>query len=208
VKGIPNRFSEAELTWVKSHCEMPRREAHANFVTKFNRGDVTFGAFTGLCKRKGWLTGRNGKFEKDNVPWNEGKTMPFNANSAATQFKKGGLPHNTKWVGHERISKDGYVEISIDEVNPHTGFKRRYVLKHRYLWEMAHGPVPKDMCLKCLDANKTNMALSNWELVPREMLPRLNNRWGRDYDHAPSEVKPALMMVAKIQSKMRSRIKS
>jgi hypothetical protein len=77
--------------------------------------------------------------------------MPYNANSAATQFKKGGVPPNAKFLGYERVSKDGYIEISINQKNPHTGYERRFVLKHKYLWETQNGPVPAGMCLKCLD---------------------------------------------------------
>jgi hypothetical protein len=63
----------------------------------------------------------------------------------------GQLPHNTQYLGHERVSKDGYVEVSIDEVYPHTGYGRRYLLKHVHKWEKANGPVPDGLCLKCVD---------------------------------------------------------
>ena len=52
---------------------------------------------------------------------------------------------------HERINVDGYVEMSIAETNPYTGYERRYVHKHVHLWEASNGPVPKDHCLKCVD---------------------------------------------------------
>ena len=66
---------------------------------------------------------------------------------------------------HERTSKDGYVEISVDQVNPHTGYERRFVHKHRHLWEQANGPLPDGMCLKCLDGDKTNTAPLNLSLI-------------------------------------------
>jgi len=199
MKGTAINYSQEELAFIKARGAKPRREAHVEFVKKFDRADVSLANLTALCKRKGWLTGRSGCFESGHVPDNKGKTMPYNPNRARTQFKKGQLPANTKYAGHERTTRDGYVEISVEEMNPHTGFERRYVQKHRWLWEKENGQVPEGMALKCLDGNKQNTDPSNWKLIPRAMLPRLNNRWGRNYDNAPSELKPTIMAVAELE---------
>jgi hypothetical protein len=129
--------------------------------------------------------------------------MPYNENSARTRFQERRATGQHKYAGHERINKDGYVEISIYETNPHTGFERRYVHKHRWLWEKQHGPIPRDMVLKC-KGDKRNADPSNWELIPRSMLPRLNGRWtGVAYDEAPNELKPTIMAVAKLEHGIR-----
>ena len=203
MKGRPIPYSQAELAWIKSHATDDRREMHARFCRHFQRDDVSLKALNALCKRKGWLTGRTGRYEKGAVPANKGKKMPYHPNSARTQFKAGNKPHNTKYLGHERISNDGYVEISIDEVNPHTGFERRYVLKHRYLWEQANGPVPEGMALKCLDGNRQNCDPSNWEAIPRSMMPYLNGHRGINYDTAAPEVRPAVLLIAKVKNARR-----
>jgi HNH endonuclease len=194
-KNIP--WSAAELVWVEAHRMLLRKDAHAMFCAKFR--EIKLGAYAALCKRKGWTTGRDGRIQKGNVPANKGKKMPFNANRARTQFKKGHQPRNTKFLGHERVSKDGYVEISIDQENPHTGFERRYVLKHKYLWERKNGPVPSGMCLKCLDGNRLNTAPSNWTLIQRALLPFMNGHRGPNYDSAAAEVKPAVLTLAKLK---------
>ncbi len=202
MKGRSIKYSARELAFISRRRRMTRRALHAAFVRAFRRRDVSIDDLKALCTRKGWLTGRNGRFEKGIAPWNTGKTRPYNANSARTQFKKGGLPPNTKYLGHERVSKDGYVEISIKQVNPHTGFERRYVLKHRWLWEQINGPVPKGMALKC-EGDRLDTDPSNWELVPRALLPRLNGRFGRNYDSAPADLKPTIMAVAKLEHELR-----
>lgn len=202
MKGRQIPYSRAELAFLEARKTLPISEFHAAFVKKFGRLDVTPGHLHALRKRKGWKTGRTGCFEKGLVPHNKGKPMPYHPNSAATRFKKGNRPHNTNYLGHERISQDGYVEISIDETNPHTGFERRYVLKHRWLWERQHGPVPEGMALKC-KGERTDCDPSNWELIPRALLPRLNGRFGRDYDAAPAELKPTIMAVTKLEHKLR-----
>jgi hypothetical protein len=178
------------------------RELHTAFIAAFPHHTISLKGFKQLCNAKGFLTGRDGRLVKGNIPANKGKKMPFHPNSARTRFKKGSLPHNTKFAGHERVSKDGYVEISVNERNPHTGFERRHVLKHRWLWEQKHGPVPKGMALKC-KGDRLNTDPSNWELVPRALLPRLNGRFGRRYDAAPAEVKPTIMAIAKLEHRLR-----
>lgn len=203
-RGSNIAYSAEELAFIKRHRKSSRRQLHADFVARFKRRNVKFTHIKALCTRKGWLTGRDGCFNKGNVPANKGKRMRFNANSSRTQFKTGRLPHNVKYAGHERVSKDGYVEISINETNPHTGFNRRYVLKHRWLWEQTHGPVPDGMCLKC-KSDKLNTDPSNWELVPRAFLPRLNGRFGRGYDEAPLELKPTIMTVVKLEHQLRGK---
>jgi hypothetical protein len=208
MKGHYIPYSSAELGFIRRRGKMKRTDLHALFVEKFSRPDVSLANLNALCKRNGWFTGRTGCFEKGLVPHNKGKPHPSarSPNAAKNHFKKGNLPHNTNYLGHERISKDGYVEISVDEVNPHTGFERRYRLKHRWLWEQQHGPIPDGMALKC-KGDKLNCDPSNWELIPRALLPRLGGRYGRGYDDAPQELKPAIMGVVKIEHQIRERRK-
>ena len=136
---------------------------------------------------------------------NKGKKMPFNENSARTQFKKGGLPHNHRGAGHERICpKDGYVILIVAERNPWTGAETRPVLKHRWLWEKANGPIPSGQVLKCLDGDKTNCDPGNWELVSQSMLPRLaGGRKGKGYDQHAPELRPTVLAIAKLEDKAR-----
>lgn len=207
-KGRSIPYSPKELAWIKRRCTRPRREAHALFCRTFSRTNVSLDHFKSLCARKGWTTGRTGCFPKGGTPFNKGKQMPYNANSARTQFKKGGLPHNTKYLGHERVTDDGYVEISVAETNPHTGFCRRYVLKHRHLWEQQHGPVPDGYALKCLDGNRLNTDPSNWIVISRSLLPFLNGRRGPNYDQAAPAVKPAILTLAKLKCARFSKAKA
>jgi hypothetical protein len=192
-------YTAAQLNWIKARATWDRGESHAMFCTEFERYDVTIDNYNALCKRNGWLTGRDGRLKPGNVPWSKGKKLPYNANSAKTQFKKGEQPHNTKYAGHERLHEDGYVYVSAEIVNPHTGFERYYVLKHKYLWENKNGPIPKGMCLKCLDGNRQNADPSNWQLISRGELPHLNGRWSQGYEESPEEVRPVLLTLAKLK---------
>lgn len=209
MKGQPIIYSPEEMAWLEKNKTLIIGEYHAAFVREFGREDIAAKNLHALRKRKGWRTGRTGCFEKGQAPFNKGVPCPEgkggrHPNARKTQFRKGNMPHNTQYLGHERVSKDGYVEISIDETNPHTGFERRYVLKHLYLWEKKNGPVPKGMCLKAVDGNRQNSEPDNWVLIPRGVLPRLNG--GRAcrimaYDTAPDELKPALLTLARVEQK-------
>lgn len=206
-KGRHRKFSAEEMAWLKDNHKLPIADYHRAFVEAFPREDVRPQNLHALRKRMGWKTGRSGCFEKGMTPANKGRRCAEgkggrHPNARRTQFKKGSAPHNTNYVGHERVSKDGYVEISVDEVNPYTGFERRYVLKHRWLWEKANGPVPEGHALKCLDGDRTNTDPSNWEPVPRALLPRLNGGTRKKlvaYDDAPDALKPMILAAAKLQ---------
>lgn len=193
------KYSDMELSWIKQNSKLPRKELQQKFCKKFNRNDVSLGHIKELCFRKGWLTGRTGFFEKGHQPSNKGKKMPYNEKSAKTQFKKGNKSHNTKYLRHERITKDGYVEISVDEVNPYTGYERRYILKHKYLWEKLNGKLDRGMCLKNLDGNKKNTDPSNWEAIPRGALPFLNGWRGYNYEDMPYGLRPVVLRLAKLR---------
>jgi hypothetical protein len=205
MKGDWIKYTPRQLAWLKRHRKLPRRALHAAFVQKFRRRDVSFDNLKALCTRKGWKTGRDGRFEKGIVPANKGKKMPYNANSARTRFKKGNrtgrAEHVYKPIGTERLSKNGYFERKI-----HDGLPRqsRWRLVHLLNWEAIHGRVPRGHCLKSLDGTKTNTDPSNWELIPRALLPRLNGRYGRGYDAAPDDLKPTIMAVAKLEHRLRT----
>lgn len=197
MKGRSIIYTAEELAWIEARKEMPRRELCEMFCARFNR-TVSLQNLKALCTRKGWKTGRTGCFHSGHKPHNKGK--PFSpAGSEKGRFKKGRLPHNTRHLGHERLSKEGYVEVSVSEPNPRTGFERSYVLKHRYLWEKANGPVPKGHVLKSIDGDKANTSPANWEAIPRALLPRLSGgRWFKPYDAYEPELRPMVLTTARL----------
>lgn len=204
MKGRAIRWSEAELKWVYEHREMARKEAYLAFCEKFGRTDISLSAYASLCKRKGWLTGRTGRYEKGSTPANKGKKMPYNPNSARTQFKKGHQGGKAqelyKPIGTERLTRDGYIERKIHDGLP---LQSRWRAVHLLNWEAINGPVPNGYCLKCLDGNKQNTDPDNWKCISRAMLPKLAGKWSVGYDDAPEELKPAIMASAEIEQAIR-----
>lgn len=208
--GRGRKYSKEEIAWLSENCTLPIADYHKAFVERFDRGDVTPAKLISLRKREGWKTGRTGQFDKGSVPANKGKPCPpgkggRHPNARRTQFKKGDVAHNFIGAGHERLDdQGGYVIMTVAETNPWNGHKTRPVHKHRYLWEKANGPVPDGHVLKCLDGDKTNCDPSNWEPIPRELLPHLNSHFGLGYDQASPEAKPVIMTIAKLKAATRA----
>jgi hypothetical protein len=204
MKGRAIGWLPEELAWIKANREWPRKDLHSGFCFRFGRKDVSVSTLASLCKRMGWLTGRTGCFSPGIVPMNKGKKQPLHPNSARTTFQKGQRAPNKFDVGHESVNKDGYVLICVAEPNPYTGASTHMAFKHTWLWEQANGPVPQGHALKCLDGNRQNTDPSNWECIPRAMLPRLNGVRGRNYDHAAPEIKPTIMAVTRLEHAART----
>lgn len=202
MKGRQIRYTARQLAFIKRNRKLPRAELHAAFVRKFRRNDISLDNIKSLCWRKGWLNNRDCRFVKGIVPANKGKKMPFNANSARTRFKKGNRTGRAnqvyKPIGTERFSKEGYLERKIHDGMP---FQSRWRGIHLVNWEKIHGAVPKGHALKC-KGNRLNTDPSNWELIPRSLLPRLSGRFGRGYDDAPAELKPTIMAAAKLAQRL------
>lgn len=202
--GKSRTFTAEQITWLRTNATLPRNLVAAAFLAAFPDADTTTAKITSWRKRNKVTTGRTGQFKKGQVSPTKGKKGICAPGSEKGWFKKGSVSHTYRGHGHERIdTKDGYIVMIVDEPNPWTGGKTRPVHKHRWQWEQQHGPIPDGMCLKCL-GDKTNTDPSNWELVPRGLLPRLNGKSGRNYDAAPAELKPLIMATAKLEHRARS----
>lgn len=201
--GKSRLFRQEEMDWLRANAALPIKETGAAFRAAFPGRAITDAQITAARRRHKIRTGRTGKFTKGQTSHNAGKKGFHAPGSEKGWFKKGAAPHTYRGPGHESIDpKDGYVWLIVAETNPHTGAATRRVMKHRWLWEKANGPVPKDCALKCLDGDRANCDPSNWEPVKRGVLSRLNG--GRHkkrmaYDAAPDELKPTVLAIAKVQ---------
>jgi hypothetical protein len=184
-------YSPQELAFLAANRQaMTAKELTEAFNARFGHVQSA-DAIKGTCTRNGFLTGRTGHFEKGHKPVNAGTKGLTTAN--ATSFQKGQIPVNHRPVGSERIdAKDGYTLIKTAEPN-------QWRLKHQVNWEAKHGPVPKGMALRFIDTDKSNTDPENLELVSRLELCRLN---AHGYTQAPAELKPALRLLAKLETKL------
>src|SRR5690349_3574568 len=107
-KGKWITYSAKEMAWLEANRLLPISDFHSAFCEAFGRADITAANLHALRKRKGWKTGRTGCFEKGQEAHNKGKKCEpgrggNHPNARRTQFTKGHQPHNTNYLGHERI---------------------------------------------------------------------------------------------------------
>lgn len=109
---------------------------------------------------------RKGQFRKGQAPANKGRKMETWMSAESIErskvgrFKKGECRDDNpcrRPIGWEFQEKDGYVCVKCPDG------KRR--AKHRWVWEQAHGPIPKGMVIRFKDGDRTNCQLENLFMV-------------------------------------------
>lgn len=207
MKGRAIRYSAEELGWLEEHKGLSLGDYAAAFDERFGREDVTAVHLKSLRERRGWRTGRSGRFAAGDAPHNKGRAMPSRGRSAETQFKRGQrsgrAAENYKPIGTERWSKEGYLQRKVHDGLP---FQSRWQAVHLIEWEAANGPLPGGMALKCLDGDRANVAADNWKAVPRAMLPRLaGGPHGQlvAYDQATPELRQTILAAAELNHRAR-----
>lgn len=107
-------------------------------------------------------------FKPGMKPWNKGIIKPY-VGGEATRFKKGNLPHNTKFDGAIRIQPDKsgrsykYIRIS----------KGNWMPLHRYIWMQVYGD-PASNIVRFKDGNTMNCDIENLTLISRGQNAALN----------------------------------
>lgn len=112
------------------------------------------------------------QFKPGHQTWNKGTHFISGGRSAETQFKPGQKPHTWNPIGHERLTKEGYLQRKVAD----TGVTRRdYVAVHHLIWTESGREIPKGFALIFKDGNKENITLENLELINRADLMRRNS---------------------------------
>lgn len=130
------------------------------------------------------------RYKKGQDAWNKNVKGYMSAN--VTSFKKGNLPHNTKNEGDTRLDKEGYVLVKVAH--------RKWIRKHRLIWEEANGPIPKGFYLRIKDRNKENYSLDNMELVTMAENMRRNTM-----HRYPEELKKTMRALQKLKRTIRKK---
>jgi hypothetical protein len=131
------------------------------------------------------------RFKKGHIPETKGKKMPSEVYEKIrhTMFAKGHVPTNHKPVGSERVSVDGYVEVKVAEPN-------KWRLKHRLVWEEAHGPIPPGHNIQFRDGNRQNLSLDNLYMISRAEQCAKENSFHARY---PEELKAVIRLKGSIK---------
>jgi hypothetical protein len=107
-----------------------------------------------------------------------------------TQFKKGGLPANTKHDGAISLRHDksgaSYYYIRIA--------KAKWVLYHNKIWSDAYGPIPKKHIIVFRDRNSLNCTLDNLECISR-----IENMKRNTIHNYPEDIKKTIKLITKLK---------
>ncbi len=118
-------------------------------------------------------SGLTGRFEKGHVPKNKGTKGKFNVGGNRTSYKKGDMPHNTDPIGTEKVLKDGYIWVKINNI-PKAKKNINWIQKQRLIYEQNFGSVPDGYYVIFADGNKRNFDPDNLLLASKAEILYLN----------------------------------
>jgi hypothetical protein len=158
-----HRYTQEQIQFIREQAKGKQvDEIHQLFIEEF-KVNVTIKSIKGIMYRHGIKNGMQGfstRFNKGQSPWNKG-IKGVNFGGEETQFKKGNLPPSYLPVGSESVHED-YVWVKVSDPN-------KWVKKHKYIWEQAHGPIPEGYVIRFADGNKMNVSLDNLFITPRRV---------------------------------------
>ena len=108
---VGHKYTVEEHTFLQSFIP---GHTYKEIVEEYNK---TFSEPITETRVKGYMNnhkiknGLTGRFKKGQIPHNKGKKGVYAKGCEKTWFATGHLPHNTKPIGYERISKDGYIDV-------------------------------------------------------------------------------------------------
>jgi hypothetical protein len=110
-------------------------------------------------------------------------------------FQPGHLPKNKKPIGHQRITKDGYIEVKVEEPN-------RFDLLHRFMWKVWNGPLDEGQIVTFIDGNQKNCNIDNLKCITRE-----TNMINNSIQRYPENMRNVMIMNGKLKSAIKRKIK-
>lgn len=165
------------------------REIQKAFTEKFG-WEISLGQVRAYIKNHHLNTGRTGRFQKGQEPYNKGRKGVCAAGSDKTWFKKGHIPENYRPVGSERVNADGYIEVKVADPD-------KWKMKHRVVWESVNGKIPKGSIIIFRDNDKTNTNIDNLLIIKRGTHAVLNNTGLCEYS---GEFKETAIRIAELKS--------
>lgn len=201
-------WSERQLDWLRrAYRTLPEKDLKDAMDKAFPGHGFSQAQIAGAISRYRIHSGRDGRFQRGDAPWNKGANN-YNAGgrSVETLFQPGHQGAVKFPLGHERLNKDGYVEIKVAERNPYTGGPARYRLKARVIWEQTHGErVPPHHAIAFRDGDRYNFDPDNLACIPRAALLLLNRDGHGDLT---GELRTAAIALAEVKAVMFKRLRA
>lgn len=144
---------------------------------------------------------KQSQFKKGHEPFNKGLALESYTTEEArermkeTQYKKGNEPHNTRcdYDVSLRSLNSGYAYYYIRIK------KARWILLHRYIWEIYNGPIPKGHNIQFHDGDSRNVDIENLYMISRKKQVFLNGYGGNALS---PELKETIDLIYQLKSKI------
>lgn len=139
------------------------------------------------------------RYLEGHTPLNKGKKVSAQIyeKMRATMFKKGHIPENWKPVGSERVNRDGYIEVKVEEPN-------KWRLKHRIVWEQLNGPIPKGYNVQFRNGNRQDLSIENLYIINRADQIRVENSI---HVRFPEDLRRIVRMKARVKMAIKRKLK-
>lgn len=186
-KGRPTkRYPREVQEFVKQNYKGTGPKEMADKLNKLFGTSYTRAQIKGYYARNNLTCGNDMKFKKGQPSSRKGMKGICSPGSEKGWFKKGHQTVNKLPVGSETHRKGHYVYVKVAEPNV-------WRMKHRLVWEEAHGPVPEGKVLLFKDGDRRNTSLENLMLVERGTALTLTNKKMRFED--PDLTETAVMTI-------------
>lgn len=161
-----HRWSEEKDKFLRDNVKgISLKELTNKFNKKYNV-NLSESAIANRKTKLGLRSGIvGGRFEKGHIPANKGKKGSMSPEQyekcKATMFKKGNIPANHRPIGSERSNLRDGVLIKVQDGQ----LQKNWMPKGRYIYEQAHGKIPKGHKVIFADGDHNNFDLDNLILV-------------------------------------------
>ncbi|MFC0278113.1 HNH endonuclease signature motif containing protein [Enterococcus devriesei] len=167
-------FNQEQIEFIKKNVDGNRNKELAQLINDRFSLSITS---TQICQ---WKQTHGVKSKTSLYGWRKGKT-------GGQDFKIPSEPSHSKPVGSERVTKRGVTQIKVA--------RGKWIDKHRYIWEQAHGPIPEKHTIIFMNDDKTDFRLDNLKCISRRELSYMNKQ---KYPYYDRESKEAAILLSKI----------
>ena len=170
------KFTEDQKQFIYNNYKGLGNKELTRIINEKFKTELTYEQVKNFKNRHRLNSGLTGQFQKGHIhdkTWDEYMSKDSQERSRRTTFKKGNIPSNRRKIFDERISKDGYIEIKVQDGCLNGNWKH----KHRYIYEQNYGEIPKGYKVIFLDGNIYNFEINNLKLVSNaeELIMNSNN---------------------------------
>ena len=165
-------FSDEQLEFIKENVKNIGNKELVDLINKKFNTSFTVSQIKGFKHNHKISSGLTGRFKKGHIPANKGTKGKFNVGGNKTSFKKGHIAANNLPIGSERIRKQNYMYVKVQDGHKNKNWKP----KHQVIYEEHYGKIPKGSKVIFADGDKTNFDINNLILVTKSELLIMNRK--------------------------------